>query len=57
MTPDDVAKELDITPQMVRRHCNEGKLGQKIGRSWIITRDEFEQFKKNRKGQGRPKKQ
>lgn len=45
MTVNDVAEELGITPKRVREYCNQGRLGMKLGRQWIITRSEFEKFK------------
>lgn len=44
MTADDVAEELGITPQRVREFCRQGRLGRKIGRQWIISREDFERF-------------
>lgn len=44
MTVDEVAEKLDITPQRVREYCRAGRLGEKVGRQWIITEEEFERF-------------
>ena len=40
-----VAIELKRSEKRVREYCREGRLGQKIGRQWIITRPELEAFK------------
>lgn len=47
MTVDDVANELGVSPKRVREYCNQGRLGMKFGRQWIVTREEFEHFVKN----------
>lgn len=57
LTTSQVANELGITETTVRRYCNEGRMGTKIGRQWLITRDELDRFKKSRREPGRPKKQ
>lgn len=54
MTVSEVAKELGITENTVRVYCQQGRLGQKIGRQWLITREELEAFKKTRRPPGRP---
>lgn len=57
MTIRDIADELGITPQRVREYCRAGKLGTLWQRRWVITRDEFNEFKKTYTGQpGRPRK-
>jgi predicted site-specific integrase-resolvase len=50
------AKELGIAVTTLRQHCQEGYLGQKLGRDWIITRSDLEAFKRNRRNPGRPPK-
>ncbi len=45
MTVEEVAEKLGITPQRVRIFCREGRLGQRVGRQWIITEEEFEHFR------------
>jgi predicted transcriptional regulator len=57
MTVEEVANELDITPQRVREYCRMGRLGNLWQNRWLITRKEFEAFKKTYTGKpGRPKK-
>lgn len=56
LTVSEVAEELGITEVTVRRYCQQGRLGEKIGRQWLITRSELDEFKKNRRGPGRPPK-
>lgn len=57
MTVEDVANELGITPQRVRELCRMGRLGTLWQRRWIITREEFEAFKKTHpRKPGRPPK-
>ncbi len=47
LTVDEVANELEITPQRVREYCRAGKLGTIWQRRWLITREEFEKFRKD----------
>jgi excisionase family DNA binding protein len=57
LTVPQVAKELGITENTVRQYCQAGRLGQKIGRQWLITRHELETFKEQRRPPGRPPKE
>lgn len=56
LTTAEAAKELGISPYTVRIYCLQGRLGQKFGPVWLITRDELEEFKANRRPPGRPRK-
>jgi excisionase family DNA binding protein len=57
LTTKDAAEELDISPQMVRRHCDNGNIdAQRLGIGWVITREALEAFKENRRPPGRPRK-
>ena len=56
LTVKQVSDELGITAVTVRRYCQEGRLGRKFGRQWLITRDELEKFKKIKRKVGRPPK-
>ncbi len=49
------AKELGVSGNRVREFCQEGRLGEKVGRQWIITRDELDKFKKIPRKRGAPK--
>lgn len=57
ISSEDAANELGISVITLRKHCQDGKLGTKFGNSWLITRQELEEFKKNRRKPGRPKKE
>lgn len=57
MTVEQAAEELNLTPQRVRIFCREGRLGRRVGRTWIITRKELEEFKKIPRPPGRPRKE
>lgn len=46
MTVEEVANELGITRQRVYEYCRDGRLGTRWGKRWVITRDEFERFRK-----------
>ena len=50
-----VAKELRISEVRVRQLCQEGRIGSKVGRDWVITREELEAFKETPRPTGRPK--
>ncbi len=50
------AKELGVSGNRVREFCQEGRLGEKVGRQWIITRAELEAFKQIPRKRGAPRK-
>ena len=56
LTIAQVAKELNVSETTVRRYCYDSRLGKKVGRQWVITRQELERFKKIDRKPGRPKK-
>ena len=55
MTIPEAAKELDLSETRLRVLCNEGRLGTKVGRQWLITREELDEFKEMPRNPGRPK--
>lgn len=58
MTTAQVATELGIQPGSVRKLIERGVLGcEKIGRDWLISRDELERYKLARRQPGKPRKQ
>jgi len=57
MTVQDAAKELGLSEQRIRVLCKEGRLGQKIGRQWLITYEELEAFKQLDRPSHRPPKE
>lgn len=50
LTPHQAAPLLGIEPRMVQRWCQRGKLGQKIGGRYLISKDEIEKFKRPKPG-------
>jgi hypothetical protein len=57
MLVSDVAEELGVSEERVRKFCQHGRMGKKYGVQWIITRAELETFKKTWPGKpGRPPK-
>lgn len=52
----EVAEELGVSENRVREYCQEGRLGGKVGRQWVITREELEAFKKIPRRHGAPRK-
>lgn len=55
LTVDQVAKKLRVSPGWVRQLCQIGRLGQKIGRQWLITREELDSYIAKRRPPGRPR--
>jgi excisionase family DNA binding protein len=55
LTTAQAAKLLGVTDVRVRHLCQEGRLGSKVGRDWVITEEEIERFE--RKPPHRPKKE
>lgn len=58
LTVDEVAAELGLAVDSVRRYCNQSppKLtGRKWGRDWVVAQSEVDRYKKERKARGRPK--
>ena len=56
LTVKQVAKELGLSENRVREFCQEGRLGEKVGHQWIITRAELEEFKQIPRKRGNPRK-
>lgn len=55
LTPEDVAARLRIRESLVRRYCQQGRIGRKIGDRWFITPEELREFRKIPRHPGRPK--
>jgi len=43
---EQAAEYLGLSSVRVRQFCLEGRLGQKVGNQYVISRDELEQFAK-----------
>lgn len=56
MTTEEVANELGLSVVRVREFCQDGRLGRRVGRQWIITREELEEFKTIPRKPGNPHK-
>ena len=56
LTVQEVAKELNRSQHRVREYFREGRLGKKIGRQWLVTREQLEEFKKIPRIKGAPRK-
>lgn len=55
MTVEEVADALGISRQRVYEYCRAGRIGQRWGKRWVITREDFERFKATYTGRpGRP---
>lgn len=55
LTTEDAAQLLGVKPAWVRCLCRERRLGQKVGRDYVITHGDVEQFRRTRRTPGRPK--
>ena len=56
MTTKQAATELGIQPSSVKKLCQRGILkAERIGRDWLIDRDEIERYKVERRTVGKPK--
>jgi len=53
LTVDEAATELGISAGRVRQFCRDGRLGEKVGTTWVITRQQLEAFKKLDRPHGR----
>lgn len=57
LTTKQAATELGIQPGSVKKLCQRGILkAEHIGRDWLISRDEIERYKAERKPAHRPSK-
>ena len=43
-TPEQAAALLHISPRLVRRYCAQGRLGQRVGKHWVIRERELNSF-------------
>lgn len=50
LTPEQAAPLLNIEPRMVRRWCQRGLIGQKIGGRYLIHKDEIKTFNRPKQG-------
>lgn len=53
----EAAVLIGVSPIRVRKFCQEGRLGQKIGDQWLITDEEIRLFKQIPRKRGRPRSQ
>jgi len=53
-TADEVAKELNVNPSLVRRYCRQGRMGQFIYGRWLISPAELEVFRAKTRKRGNP---
>ena len=54
LTPEQAAEFLKVSAERVRQFCREERLGQKLGRDWVISRDELVRFDNIPRQTGRP---
>lgn len=51
-----VADQLNVTPALVRRYCEQGRLkAEKVGRDWVIDQKAVNAFVRKPRNVGRPK--
>lgn len=53
-TADEVSRLLNITPSLVRRYCQQGRMGQYLYGRWLISPSELEAFKAKPRKRGNP---
>jgi predicted site-specific integrase-resolvase len=53
----EAAKKLGISIRRIQQFCRSGRLGQKVGRDFIIDESSLKKFQKIKRRVGRPKKQ
>lgn len=46
LTTAEAAEALGVSDSFVRRLCRDGKLGQRIGRNWAVTKDDVERYQR-----------
>lgn len=56
LTIEEAAGELGLHYNTVYHFCTSGRLGQQVGRFWVISRDDLEAFKAIDRTPGRPRK-
>ena len=54
MSAPEAAVVLGISEVRVRQLCRKGRLGNRVGKQWIITSDELKQFAKVPRPAGNP---
>ena len=54
LTTMEAAERLGITDRRVRKLCSEGRLGQKVGRDYLITSEDLSRFRRVNRRPGRP---
>lgn len=53
-TAEQAAEILGITSRALRFHCNQGRIGQKVGTLWLISQQELDDFKDQPRRVGNP---
>ncbi len=56
MSVEEAANILGITPERVRKLCQQGRFGTKFSGVWLITREEIAEYQRTRRRPGRPRK-
>jgi len=54
LTSSQAAERLGLAEGTVKRYCQQGRLGQKIGRNWAITEAQLKRFAKKPRPVGNP---
>jgi len=54
LTTRQAATRLGLSESRVRHLCQQGRLGQKIGRNWAITETELQRFARVNRQVGNP---
>lgn len=55
LSVEQAAKKLDLSVTRVQQLCKGGRLGQRVGRTYVILEDDLKRFAKLPREAGRPK--
>ncbi len=56
LTCREAADILNLSPETVKKFCQKGRLGQKLGDRWVIALDDLRQFERIPRPRRRPPK-
>lgn len=51
----EASKALGVSAVRIGQFCRAGRIGQKVGGRWVISRDELRQFAKIPRNPGKPR--
>lgn len=51
----EAAEALGVSERRIRALCGEGRMGRKVGDTWVIVDEEIKEYKETRRAPGRPR--